>query len=217
LRIPISIDNQLVPINSIAFLFSPSGSGKDSTINKINGILSSSVGLILDKRNQINFEQAEKLLRNSKEKNVELNDFLLKLPPLDIGISTVEGLTSSLEVNQRIPLGSINVNTNELIAEMNSNQATLIGMLSAVAEMYDLGNKQSKQLKDKSKEVGNLKNVFINALLTSSYNVYDRQDIRASLSNEFQSKLARRSSITFSNTVIPEPHYDNIEDMIDKM
>ncbi|HEG8179778.1 TPA: hypothetical protein SFZ76_001898, partial [Campylobacter jejuni] len=154
-----------------------------------------------DKRNQINFEQAEKLLRNSKEKNVELNDFLLKLPPLDIGISTVEGLTSSLEVNQRIPLGSINVNTNELIAEMNSNQATLIGMLSAVAEMYDLGNKQSKQLKDKSKEVGNLKNVFINALLTSSYNVYDRQDIRASLSNEFQSKLARRSSITFSNTV----------------
>ncbi|HEG8132221.1 TPA: hypothetical protein SFZ56_000515, partial [Campylobacter coli] len=70
LRIPISIDNQLVPINSIAFLFSPSGSGKDSTINKINGILSSSVGLILDKRNQINFEQAEKLLRNSKEKNV---------------------------------------------------------------------------------------------------------------------------------------------------
>lgn len=217
LRIPISIDNQLVPINSIAFLFSPSGSGKDSTINKINGILSSSVELILDKRNQINFEQAEKLLRNSKEKNVELNDFLLKLPPLDIGISTVEGLTSSLEVNQRIPLGSINVNTNEFIAEMNSNQATLIGMLSAVAEMYDLGNKQSKQLKDKSKEVGNLKNVFINALLTSSYNVYDRQDIRASLSNEFQSKLARRSSITFSNTVIPEPHYDNIEDMIDKM
>ncbi len=190
---------QAIPINSIAFLFSQSGTGKDTSINQIKRVFESSFDLIEDRRMQLNTIRANKLLEANINSKATLEDYMLRLPELNVGVSTDEGLILSIAEAQKISLGSLNINTNEFIADMSNRSQLLLPLLTTLAETYDLGNKQSKNLKDKSKEVKSLNNVFLNALFTSSFNLFDNTKIRYVISNEFKSRFARRASITFNN------------------
>lgn len=201
LRIPVVFNNQRIPINSISFLFSYSGSGKDTTINKIKNLIEPAMSLIETRRKDINEEQARELAGDNPK---DIAKYLNKLPPLEVGISTAEGLVASISECQKLPLGSININSNEFITELSSSNANVLNMLSTLAEMYDVGNKGSKQLKDKTNQIDALSGVFINALFTSSFNIMSDMSVRNKLLSEFKSRFARRSSITFNNTPAEE-------------
>lgn len=198
-RIPIRLEGQDIPINSIAFLFSYSGSGKDTTITAIKNIFKKSFERIKDTLNMINMEQAE--IKAANVKNGKLDNFLTPIPPLEIGISTPEGLMKSLDNLNQFNFGSLNINTNEFMNELTSSSANVLNLMSNIAEMYDIGYKNSKQLKNKDNEVSTIEGIFLSALFTSSFNILQDNYTRNKLINEFKSRFARRSSITFNNIV----------------
>lgn len=213
-RKPILFENQLIPINSISFLFSYSGSGKDTTINKIKSMMRSGLNVIEEERNRLNNVRAIELLEQSDNKKDRLEDYLLSLPPLEFGLSTPEGLASSIETNQILKLGSININTNEFILELSSN-GTISQMMSSIAEIYDIGFKHSKQLKDKSNQINTLTNVFLSGLFTSSFNILQDTSTRQRLITDFKSRFARRSSVTFNSVVEKEKAITDIDEWLD--
>lgn len=213
-RKPILFENQLIPINSISFLFSYSGSGKDTTINKIKSMMRSGLNVIEEERNRLNNVRAIELLEQSDNKKDRLEDYLLSLPPLEFGLSTPEGLASSIETNQILKLGSININTNEFILELSSN-GTISQMMSSIAEIYDIGFKHSKQLKDKSNQINTLTNVFLSGLFTSSFNILQDTSTRQKLITDFKSRFARRSSVTFNSVVEKEKAITDIDEWLD--
>lgn len=213
-RKPILFENQLIPINSISFLFSYSGSGKDTTINKIKSMMRNGLNVIEEERNRLNNVRAIELLEQSDNKKDRLEDYLLSLPPLEFGLSTPEGLASSIETNQILKLGSININTNEFILELSSN-GTISQMMSSIAEIYDIGFKHSKQLKDKSNQINTLTNVFLSGLFTSSFNILQDTSTRQKLITDFKSRFARRSSVTFNSVVEKEKAITDIDEWLD--
>lgn len=210
-RIPIFFDNQNIPINSISFLFSYSGSGKDTTINKIRQIFNNSYDLIYKYLEHKNNEQALEQCNGDPSK---IDKYLYKLPPLEVGISTPEGLLDSINTLQNFDIGSINVNTNEFISEISSSSINILGLLSTIAEIYDVGSKTSRQLKDKTNQVGNLNNIFLNALFTSSFNLMTDSTVRSKLLVEFKSRFARRSSVTFNAEELIDQEISNIEEWL---
>lgn len=214
-RKPILFENQLIPINSISFLFSYSGSGKDTTINRIKDIFRESMEVIEDERQRLNNVRAVELLNQSNDKKAKLDDFLISLPPLEFGLSTPEGLVSTIDTNQMINIGSLNVNTNEFIVELASN-GNISQMMSSISEIYDIGFKHSKQLKDKSNQVKTLCNVFLSGLFTSSFNILQDSSTRQKLVVDFKSRLARRSSITFNTIVEKDKSITNIDEWLEK-
>ena len=213
-RIPISYNGQLIPINSISFLFSYSGSGKDTTINILKNMIEPSLNLIEEQQQNFNIKRAEDIWQRSGKGEIE--DYLLNIPPMEIGISTPEGLIQSLENLSKVPLGAININTNEFISEVMNSSLNLFSMLNILAELYDIGQKNSKQLKDKDKENKPLKNIFINGLFTSSFNLTTDSSIRKRITQEFQSKFARRSSITYNQNVNNLEEISDVDEWVQK-
>lgn len=207
-RIPILFNHQYIPINSICFMFSYSGSGKDTTINILRNLIAPSMNLIKNRIDELNFSQSEQ--KALQKGDNDLYKYLIETPPFEIGVSTAEGFIQAIENKQKFPIGSINVNTNELLSEISNSSLNILSMLNIVAELYDIGKKYSKQLKDTSKQNKELNNVFINGLFTSSFNLTTDSTIKKRIVNEFQSRFARRSSITFN---IVEKKEENIEDI----
>lgn len=213
-RKSILFENQYIPINSISFLFSYSGSGKDTTINKIKSMFRAGMNIIEEERVRLNHLRAIDLLNKSDDKKAKLENFLLALPPLEFGLSTPEGLVSSIDTNQMLNIGSININTNEFIIELSSN-INISQMMSSIAEIYDIGFKHSKQLKDKTSQVNTLSNVFLSGLFTSSFNILQDTSTRQKLIVDFKSRFARRSSITFNSIVEKEKKINNVDEWLD--
>lgn len=216
-RKAIYFEKGFIPINSIAFLFNYSGSGKDTTIRTIKSIFSDGLKRVEEKRNNINNIQAAERYNADVEmgvKGIKIKDYLYKLPPLEFGLSTPEGMISSLETNQMINVGSININSNEFIAEMNSN-GNILSMMTAISEIYDSGFKHSKQLKDKSNQTNTLEGIFLSALFTSSFDINVDPSVRQKLLLEFRSRFARRSSITFNTKIDKEEQIDDVDTWIE--
>ena len=210
-REPILLNGNKITINSIAFLFSQSGTGKDTTINKLMDLIRPSLDLILDRRDEMNADRAFQLLQDSGNEKKTVKDFLVDLPDIYLGVSTDEGLVQALEDNNKIPLGSISVNTNEFISDYEVKSQYVNPLLTTISEIYDVGNKQQKKIKSKEFEVKGLKGVFLSGLFTSSFNVYGNTDIRTRLLKEFSSRLARRSSITFNIHRAKEEEINDLE------
>lgn len=196
-RKPIVYDGNRIPINSIAFLFSYSGSGKDTTktaiCDKIFGESFSYIGSMLKIQNE---EQAELKMQVEGAKNSA--KFIKPIPPLEIGISTPEGLLKSIENLNEFNFGSLNLISSEFMSEFATNAANMPNLLSHLAELYDVGKKTSKQLKDKTNEVREIKETAVSALFISSFDLLQDIAVKRRLTSEFKTKFARRSSVTFN-------------------
>lgn len=212
-RIPIKHNIQNIPINSITFLFNYSGSGKDTTINMIKKIFEKSNDIIQEKRFIFNEIQAQAAYELSTAKNKTINDFYITTPPLEIGISTQEGLLSCLEDNSQFPYGSINIVSNEFMAEYARN-VNIQNMMSSIAELYDLGNKNTKMIKDKSNQLNGVNSVALSCLFTSSFSSMEDIQLRNRLYGEFKSRFSRRSSITFNNIKKQEKAITNLDEWL---
>jgi energy-coupling factor transporter ATP-binding protein EcfA2 len=213
-RIFINHNSQNIPINAITFLFNYSGSGKDTTINIIKRIFDDSNFIIREKRNDYNNMQALEKYEDSPNKNAKLQDFYLNNPPQEIGISTQEGMLACLEDNSQFPLGAINVVSNEFMAEFARNP-NMQPMMSSIAELYDLGNKNSKMIKNKDNRIGDIDSQALSCLFTSSFSTIEDVQLRNKLYGEFKSRFSRRSSITFNNNREKEQEITNLDEWLD--
>ena len=210
-RIPINLGNDnLITINSISFLFAPSGMGKDSSVNALNRCMSKALKLIEDRRNDEFIRKREMNENLPKEQRTTI----LPPPTLEVGISTPEGLMQHLEDLNRYKLGSCGIYSGEIFQEM-TNSVNSQGILQVIAELYDVGKKSMKVIKDKSNQTGRISKTSLSALFIAPFseNIYNN-NLRSKLKNEFTSRFGRRSSVTLIKDELPTEKIENLSEWI---
>lgn len=210
-RIPINLGNDnLITINSISFLFAPSGMGKDSSVNALNRCMAKALNMIESRRND-EFIRKQEMNENLPK---EQRSTILPPPTLEVGISTPEGLMQHLEDLNRYKLGSCGIYSGEIFQEM-TNSVNSQGILQVIAELYDVGKKSMKVIKDKSNQTGRISKTSLSALFIAPFseNIYNN-NLRSKLKNEFTSRFGRRSSVTLIKDELPTEKIENLSEWI---
>lgn len=210
-RIPINLgNNNLITINSISFLFAPSGMGKDSSVNALNRCMSKALQLIEEKRDYEYFIKKELNDKLPKDQKI----YVTPPPTLEVGISTPEGLMQHLEDINKYKLGSCGIYSGEIFQEM-TNSVNSQGILQVIAELYDVGKKSMKVIKDKSNQTGKISKTSLSALFIAPFNenIYNN-NLRSKLKNEFSSRFGRRSSVTLIKDELPTEKIENLSEWL---
>lgn len=203
-RKPIQLDPRTkVTVSTVAFCLANSGYGKDSTKSLISSIFDKSYDLIDTKRKEgLLIKAVDDAIREGHTETEAytpaiINKFLQPLEPLKASISTNEGFIQHLNLLDEINLGCGYLYTGEF-ADMLSS-ALLIDNITLISELYDLGNKEVKIIKDKTKQSKELKGMPVTALFVGSLDLILNTDkLKQTLKLAFSSKLARRSMVFYS-------------------
>lgn len=206
-----------IPINAITFCIAKSGASKDSSVNACKKCFETGYNIIHELREteikELAINTAKELDLKDYDKYSVYKEYLPFLTPLTIGISTVEGLLQNLADLSKLRVGSGYIKTGEIGAELASNP-NFVDNIKAIAELYDEGNKETKALKDTTKQTV-VKNMPVNAMLMGSQDnlLYD-ESIKRKFITEFTTKMGRRSFFIFVNEDIPTHSYDSIMECI---
>lgn len=176
------------PLTSIGFLFSPSGSGKDLTYNGVKRLFSKA----MDKIDNIIFENYLALKQVDKE---------LRAPALEMGFSTSEGMLANIAVTHQMTMGEPFIYSGEFIAEYKANPNTDT-LLRDIIEISGTGEKQAKQLKGYSNQVGKIRGCGLTSLFASDISeIYQDPTLLTRLKAFFAKGLARRSSVVLIKSI----------------
>jgi len=127
--------------------------------------------------------------------------------PLKNSLSTVEGLTTRLNKFQEDGIGMPSVYVGELGSELQTNP-DIIGNIRLLSELYDLGNKESKAIKDQERQDAEVHGMGMSALFVGSpSNLILDEAILKKMQMEFVTKLARRSYFIYPK----EEEYEHTE------
>ena len=212
-------NGSLIPINTISFSISGSGTGKDSSVKAARKCFSSGYQILDKKRKDIATEKAIKLATLAGKENPEdwavykefwrSPDDLFASPD-----STLKGLIKHFNALEDSGIGAGFLYSGEVGSEMSSGMKELFRFM---AEVYDEGSKEVKLIGDKSEQLKPLKNLPVSALFVGSQvDLLFDESIKAMFKREFSGRLARRSIFNFSPETIPSVNYgDDLEAMLD--
>ena len=193
----IDLDGSLIPTNMISLVFLKSGGGKDSSRFAIEKALQHGYDLIEELRENKAIEKAKYIAEQKGDSEDEYEKHLKKLFPLKNSLSTVEGLTTRLNAFQNDGIGMPSIYSGEFGSELQTNR-DIIDNIRLISELYDLGNKQSKAIKDKEGQDSEVTGMGMNALFVGSpSNLILDEVILKKLKTEFVTKLARRSYFVY--------------------
>lgn len=205
LRKPIALDPFTnVTVSTIAFCLANSGYGKDSTKSLISNVFDKAYEIIDTKREELlNIKAVQDAVNDGyTEEDAFLpeirNKYKAPLEPLKAAISTNEGIITHANLLEEISLGSLYIYTGEF-ADMLSTSALLTDNITLLSELYDLGNKERKVIKDKTRQSKEIKEMPISTLFVGSLDLILNTDkLKETLKLAFSSKLARRSIVFYS-------------------
>ena len=195
----VTLGSVAVPTNIIGLVLAKSGAGKDSIRNQMEQSLELGYKIIGLERIRLYREKSiERATMNGEAlPDTSYHQYLEKMPPLKNSISTVEGLVSRLNRFQTDGIGMSSVYTGELGSELQTNN-NIIDNIRLVSELYDLGNKQSKAIKDIDRQDSEVKGMGMPALFVGSpQNLILDESILRKLRTEFVTKLARRAYVSY--------------------
>lgn len=206
-----------IPINSISFVFSKSGTSKDKSINLLRKTFTQGYEFLNEIREENALENAKSLLESQgkdPDNMTLLNKVYTKPSPLFVAPSTNEGFIQHLNELDEEGIGSGFIYSGEFSSDLNSS-SVIIQNLQLISELYDEGKKEVKIIKDKEKQSKEIKNLPVTALFISSPDqiLYD-ESIKKKFKIEFSSKLARRSFFNFNKNEDVVSKYDNIEEFL---
>lgn len=207
-------DETLLPINGITFVVSGSGSGKDSSKSRVRSCFSAAYLAINNKRKQNAKQRAIQAARDEGLDNAEQFDVykayyqhpqsLFSAPN-----STIEGLVHDFNLLEEEGLGAGYVASGEIGDEMSRGIEELMVFMS---EVYDLGQKEVKALRNKDNQLKPIKNFPVNALFMGSQAaILYEQHIKDKFKKAFSSKLARRIFFTYVPYENKRPEMTSIE------
>ena len=210
-----------VPINAISFVVTGSGDGKDSTLNAVRRCFSTGYNMINDRRKELAKQSAIQEAREAGESNPtawEVYKNYYRAPnPLFVAPSTTEGFIQHLNDLDYDGIGAGFMYTGELGAEITTS-STFIENIKVLAELYDVGNKEVKVLKNRDNQSREIKGLPVSALFQGSpANILYNETVKRRFREEFESKLARRSWFCFTPDKIDEPDFTSEEDAIEAM
>ena len=207
-----------VPINSISFVIAGSGQNKDSSVSAARRCFEPGYAIINEKREEFAKQKAIELAIeagvDSPYSWQEYKPFYDSPKPLFVAPSTTEGFIQHLNDIDSAKLGAGFMYTGEFGAEL-ATSPVFVDNLKLIAEIYDIGNKEVKLVKNKEGQSKEIKGLPVSALFVGSpINILYDETIKAKFKLEFSSKLARRSWFCFILKNVPDVVYDSIEDLL---
>ena len=213
-------NESIIPINAITFCIAKSGASKDSSLRAARRCFETGYSLIHEIRKE---ECVHKAIEEARSAGYEIPDsyasykaFLKNPSPLFASVSTVEGLIQHFNDLSKEPLGAGYIISSELGAELASN-TSIVENIRITSELYDMGNKEVKLLKNRDSQSEEIKSFPVSALfLGSKDNIIFDEGVKKKFKTEFTTKLARRSYVIFVDENITSVSYQSIKDMLDK-
>jgi hypothetical protein len=211
-------NGSMIPINSISFVISGSGSGKDSSVSAARKCFKEGYSIIEAKRKDIATKNAQKQAmaagKNDPNEWNTYKEFYQTPNPLFVAPSTSEGFIQHLNDLDAAGIGAGFMYSGEVGAEMAAG-TTLIDNIKLLAEVYDEGSKEVKVLKNRESQSKEIKNLPVSALFVGSQDniLYDETTKRV-FRREFSTKLARRSFFNFSPKAVEPISYDSVIEML---
>lgn len=215
-QIKLNLDGSKVPCNMVGFVLAGSGIGKDSTVFAMEKAMDPGYLVIEEKRRETAKEAAKRKAEQEDGEPDSWARFFKEPLPLTNSISTAEGLTSRLNQFARDAIGMPSVYVGELGSELGSNP-NMTDNIRLISELFDLGNKKSKAIKDNERQDAEVNGMGMNSLFVGSEdNIIMDKKISQIFKTEFVTKLARRSMFVYPsqnefNECIVE--YKDYEDM----
>jgi len=211
-------NGSMIPINSLSFVISGSGSGKDSAVNAARKCFKEGYAIIEDKRKTVATQNAIKSAQLAgKPDPAEWNtykEFYEKPEDLFASVdSTQKGLMKHFNTLEESGIGGGYLFSGEIGAELVSGG--IVPLLQFISEVYDEGNKEVKLIGNKEEQGKAIKNFPVTALFVGSQNniLYD-ESVKRVFKREFSTKLARRSFFNFSPETIEAPVYSTVAAML---
>ena len=209
------ISHDKIPPNYIGFSLLGSGNGKDSSMLAIRGALEQGYMAIESKRKEDALERAKAI---AEEKEVEdYMKFYKAPPPLESTVSTEEGMVLRLNTFEHSELGMPSIFVGELGTELQTNN-NMIPNIKLVSELFDVGHRKSKALKDQDRQDKEINGMGMSAFFHGSEdNILRDPKVKEKFGLEFVTKLARR---TFFNYPFVEEKnervikFDNFDDVV---
>jgi len=211
------LGNSKIPTNVVGFLLAGSGASKDSTVSAQAKAMDPGYLIIEQHRKDAAVDTAKrKAEEQDGEDGTAWGKYYREPLPLENSISTVEGLTSRLNVFAKDGIGMPSVYVGELGSELQSNP-NMSDNIRLISELFDEGNKKSKAIKDNERQDAEVKGMGMNALFVGSEdNIILDKSVSLKFKTEFVTKLARRSIFVypskeeFEECIISYADYDDM-------
>lgn len=213
-------DGTSVPINTISFVLTGSGGGKDSSVRAARKCFKPGYQLIENSRHTANVQRA---IKRAQEDGQELanekevyREYMQAEPPLFMSVTSGPGFIQHINDLGEHRVGAGLMYSGEFGDELAYNQ-DMIECIKVLSETYDLGEKEVKYTKAKEFRSKEISGQPVSALMVGSpaYILYD-EAVKKKFNIAFMSKLARRSWFCYTPEQIPEKHYDSIDEMLDE-
>lgn len=212
-------NGSFIPINSISFVISGSGSGKDSSVSAARKCFSEGYKVIETKRKEVATQKAITAAMLAGKQNPSewenYKDYYSAPNPLFVAPSTSEGFIQHLNDLDAAGIGAGFMYSGEIGAEM-ANSSVIIDNIKLIAEIYDEGTKEVKVLKNRENQSKEIKGLPVSALFVGSQdNILYDESTKKVFRREFSTKLARRSFFNFSPNMVEPVSYTSVNEMLE--
>jgi len=214
-------DSTSVPLNSIGFVLTGSGAGKDSSVKAARKCFKPGYETIIKKRESLAVAEAISKATSNEEANASESDvyeaYMKPLPPIDIMPTTGPGLIQHINDIGDHPVSAGYLYSGEFADELAYNQ-DMLENIKILSEIYDTGDKEVKYTKGIEHRSKEIISQAVSALLVSSpSHILHDEATKKKFIIAFMSKLARRSWFCYTPERIPEPDFTSEEDPITAM
>ena len=212
-----------IPINAITFIIAPSGVGKDSGIKLTRERYRLGYDIIENNRRAAATAKAIEDARRNGVAHPELEKFFSKYykepPSLFIGVSTNEGIIAQINEMSEESVGSLSIYNGEFATEFSNHSSNITSNIQLISEMYDMGDKEIKRIKDQNSQSKIVKGFAVNTTYaTSQDNMIANRIALDRFKTEMLSKLARRSFIYYEKKEkIEDEEIDNPKEFLDSI
>jgi len=199
-------ENNLIPMNMIAFILAHSGSKKTSSVSKLEKVIQPGLDVINITR-QIRME----------EKCRRLDIPVPKMNPLSNALATEAGMIKRLNEFKEEGVGLPSMFVDEIATELAVN-TDMVPNIKLVAQLFDEGNMKSKPLKDSENQSQEVVGMGMTALfIGSEYGILEDTSILEKFNLEFISKLSRRCFFVYPEFQETDTNAESIDDLLSRI
>jgi hypothetical protein len=209
-----------IPINSISFIVSASGTGKDKAARGIRKCFDDGYTIINHQREEIARSRAIRAASEAGSDQPYHPDEWKQYykPPESLfasASSTVKGLHGHFNRLEDEGLGAGYITSMEIGSALETGK-DITELIEFISEVYDQGTKEVKLIGNKEEQLRPLHNFPVTALFGGSEaNILYDYNIKKKFKMQFTSKLARRTDFNFNPLVPDLPNFTSIKELTD--
>ncbi len=188
-KIKLGEDN-LIPVNVIAFILAKSGMKKTSTVRNVRNLFKQAYDKIDLNRWKREIERASVVGESPRDLN-----------PMSSTLGTEAGFTNRIAEFMKNGIGMPSLYVDEVATELDSSEI-IVHNIKLIGQLFDNGDSESKPLRDSKNQLPQIKGMGVPALfIGSEYGILEQPSTLKKFDIEFMSKLSRRSFFAYPEEV----------------